>query len=449
MKTKLIRVNLWWGGPGITVASSRPVNATNPNDPAYDWGTYDRTVRYAQLYGDEGRVLRSRHARLGERGEGLEHGAARTRPTCATSRGPRHGATTGRSPARTGRRSRRCVSWLAWNEPNNPVFLKPQYVRTRRAPGRSSSAQDYAKMCNAIVSGLKAVNRANKVACGVTAPRGNNNPNSSRASVAPIAFLRAMKKAGAEGFDAYAHHPYYGKRDETPMTPPPPPPRGQPPTAVTLGNFQVLTAEVQRLYGNKRIWVTEYGYQTNPPDKLFGVTYKQQADYMALAYQKLKANPKVDMFIWFLLRDEARQRGLAVGGLHPPVGAQGRRARRSRTCAGSSTAVPGARGRRRRRGPYAPERGPALGIGRVDEVAVALDVAVLAADDEQHEVVVAAVRDLARRGRLHVTRGRPARAAAPRRRPRPGRCRGGRSRARPACRGSDGTRRSGAASRLR
>ena len=37
-----------------------------------------------------------------------------------------------------------------------------------------------------------------------------------------------------------------------------------------------------------------------------------------------------------------------------------------------------------------------------DEVAVALDVAVLAADDEQHEVVVGAVRDLAVRRRLDV-----------------------------------------------
>jgi hypothetical protein len=203
-------------------------------------------------------------------------------------------------------------SWLAWNEPNNPVFLKPQFVRSN-GRWKIQSAATYAKMCNAIVAGAKAVNRGNKVACGVTAPRGNNNPNSVRTSVAPIAFLRAMKLAGAEGFDAYAHHPYYGKRSETPTTPPPTPPRGQPATAVTLGNFQVLTAEVQKLYGNKRIWVTEYGYQTNPPDKLFGVTYKQQAAYMRLAFQKLKANPKVDMFIWFLIRDEARASGWQSG----------------------------------------------------------------------------------------------------------------------------------------
>ena len=41
------------------------------------------------------------------------------------------------------------------------------------------SAIDYAKICNAIVKGVrKTTLGASKVACGVTGPRGNNNPNS-------------------------------------------------------------------------------------------------------------------------------------------------------------------------------------------------------------------------------------------------------------------------------
>ena len=51
MNTKLIRVNLWWGGPGLMVAAKRPANPTNPNDPAYNWDTYDRTVVYAKQFG--------------------------------------------------------------------------------------------------------------------------------------------------------------------------------------------------------------------------------------------------------------------------------------------------------------------------------------------------------------------------------------------------------------
>ena len=53
--------------------------------------------------------------------------------------------------------------------------------------------------------------------------------------------------------------------------------KGAPATAVTLGNISDLIREVTRLYGNKRIWITEYGYQTNPPDQLFGVSYAKQA----------------------------------------------------------------------------------------------------------------------------------------------------------------------------
>src|SRR6185312_2308786 len=48
------------------------------------------------------------------------------------------------------------------------------------------------------------------------------------------------------------------------------------------------------------------------------------------------------------------------------------------------------------------ERGAALGVRWVDQVAVSLDIAVFAADDEEDSVVVERVRDLARRGRLAV-----------------------------------------------
>jgi hypothetical protein len=197
-------------------------------------------------------------------------------------------------------------SWLAWSEPNNPAFLRPQY---RKVKGKFviQSAIDYAKICNAIVKGVrKTTIGASKVACGVTGPRGNNNPNSIRPAVSPLPFLRAMKKAGARGFDAYAHHPYYGMPRETPSTPPPPGIHGNAPTAITLGNLNVLVREVTRLYGNKRIWITEYGYQTNPPDRIIGVSWRNQARYMTQAYGIAKRHPRIDMFLWFLLRDERR-----------------------------------------------------------------------------------------------------------------------------------------------
>ena len=45
-RTQVLRVNLYWGGR-VGVATSRPASATNPDDPAYDWELYDRTVNYA------------------------------------------------------------------------------------------------------------------------------------------------------------------------------------------------------------------------------------------------------------------------------------------------------------------------------------------------------------------------------------------------------------------
>ena len=131
----------------------------------------------------------------------------------------------------------RVSKWIAWNEPNNPVFLRPQFVRSG-AKWVMQSPKDYARICNAVVRATKSVNLSNKVACGATSPRGNNQPGTPRSSVSPLAFLRAMKNAGATGFDAYAHHPYYGYPTETPLTPPPPGKRGVAPTAVTLGNFE-------------------------------------------------------------------------------------------------------------------------------------------------------------------------------------------------------------------
>jgi putative glycosyl hydrolase len=83
---------------------------------------------------------------------------------------------------------------------------------------------------------------------------------------------------------------------------------------VTLGNFDLLVKEIDRLYGKRmRIWITEYGYQTNPPDKVFGVTYRKQATYLTQAVAWARRNPRVDIFLWFLLTDEQRLGGWQSG----------------------------------------------------------------------------------------------------------------------------------------
>jgi hypothetical protein len=311
-RTQLLRVNLWWSGPGITVATRKPKRPADPNDPAYNWDTYDRTVRFSIVNGiiPIFSIIGTPPWANAAKGWNVAPTNARDLQNFAAAAQKRYSGTFVNAD---GVVLPRVSLWMAWNEPNNPVFLKPQYRRVGKT-WTIQSGRDYAKLCNAVVSGIKSVQRTSKVACGATGPRGNNNPNSSRPSVSPIPFLRAMKAGGAKGFDAYAQHPYYGSPAETPSAKPPPGLRGQPPTAVTLGNIDVLIGELDRLYGRQmRVWVTEYGYQTNPTDQIFGVPWSKQAAYLTQAVSIVRANPRIDMFLWFLLRDEQRLSGWQSG----------------------------------------------------------------------------------------------------------------------------------------
>ncbi len=302
LHVQVLRVNLYWGGK-LGVARYRPFNGADPRDAAYDWSLYDRTVTSAAKFGIK--VLFS---------------------ITGTPRWANGGGTTNRPPANYGelrdfayaaaaRYSGLYIGtdgqtlpavrlWAAWNEPNNPVFLRPQYVR-RGGKWVVQSAISYAKICNAVYNGVHATMfKGEKVACGVTGPRGNNNPTSARPSVSPVAFLDAAKKAGMKTFDAYAHNPYYGGPSETPTTKPPTPRSARAPSAVTLANLDVLIKEVTRLYGSRPIWVTEYGYQTDPPDKHFGVSWARQAKYLTQAFAIARAQPRIALMLWFLVRDE-------------------------------------------------------------------------------------------------------------------------------------------------
>jgi hypothetical protein len=151
--------------------------------------------------------------------------------------------------------------------------------------------------------------------------------------------------------DAYAHNPY-------PLDP------GETPTSggcthcstVTMATLDRLLTAVKRAFGpSTRIWLTEYGYQTNPPDRLLGVSYAAQARYLSEAALKAFESPRVDVLIQYLVEDEPNtarwQSGLMTDtGLEKPAYEAFRFPLAERSRAGLSTTLwgqvrPGGAGR--------------------------------------------------------------------------------------------------------
>jgi hypothetical protein len=256
----IVRFTLRWD----KVAPRKPAAQRNPQDPAYDWG----------VYAD---VLDELHARR--------------IPVLVTLWGSPGWANGGGSPSRLPRlgfgnfataAARRFLwvhLWTVWNEPNSRTFAIPVspslYVQRALNPAYAS---------------LKAGSRANQVAGGVTSPR------STPSGMSPRAFMDGMRAAHAR-LDAYAQNPYPVSRTETPF-------HGSCEVCFTMASLPEIRREVTRNFGGKPLWLTEYGYQTNPPDPILGVSQAQQAGYIGQAALRVWEQPGVTILIQFLIRDE-------------------------------------------------------------------------------------------------------------------------------------------------
>jgi Glycosyl hydrolase catalytic core len=293
LRVQVVRINLEWGGRYGVADSRRPVHPQDPADPAYDWSLYDRADKYAAQYGIKVLftiLFTPRWAGHGKQSDppnnmnDLKNFAYAAAERYSGSYIATNDNDEVPLPA--------VKLWLAWNEPNNPVWLN------QTSGGKFVSPREYAGICNAIYNGVHSTNFAGEqVACGATGPRGNNQPRSSRPSMSPLAFMRAARAAGMRHMDAYAHHPYYSFPGQTPSTPP------RDNSSVQMANLPVLIRLSNRLFGRKPIWITEYGYQT-PPDPQFGVSFAKQARYLAQAYAIARWTPQVALMVWFMLKDD-------------------------------------------------------------------------------------------------------------------------------------------------
>ena len=271
---KIVRYALLWD----QIATRRPEQPRWSGDPAYEWGAADAVLKGLRAHGIAA-VLDLRFA------PGWANGGKKFNylPLNATDFGDFAAAAYNRYPW--------VRDWLIWNEPNKAGFAQPV------------SPQLYVqRLLNPAYAALHAANGSVRVAGGVTGPRAGRN------GMSPVAFLRGMKSAGAR-LDAYAHHPY------------PEWPTRETPTSggcghcasITMATLEKLLREVQRAWPGKRIWLTEYGYQTNPPDRVLGVSPATQARYIGEAALRVYRAKRVDMLIHFLVTDDPLDAGWQSG----------------------------------------------------------------------------------------------------------------------------------------
>jgi len=115
-------------------------------------------------------------------------------------------------------------------------------------------------------------------------------------------------------FDAWSQHPYPTELTQKPLA------RVRWPN-VTLSQLPRFETSLDKWFGRRNIpiWITEYGYQTRPQQPK-GVTYAQQSAYMRTALNYARNDPRVQMFIWFIFRDDATSAWKS--GLLEPDGAK-------------------------------------------------------------------------------------------------------------------------------
>jgi hypothetical protein len=218
-------------------------------------------------------------------------------------------------PAAPGRVLPRVRYWQAWDEPNLDNYLTPQWasVGGRLMP---ASPDYYRDLLGAFYDGVKSPNRANVVLTAGTGPFGDP-PGGRR--IPPAEFVRDLlcvrgrqrprpfRCPGLPAkFDVLAHHPY---SVGSPVL------RALNADDVEIPDFaklsQPLDAAVRAGHtyprGRKRLWATEFSWDSKPPDP-GALPISVQARYLEGAFYVLW-NQGVDAVTWFLLRDQAEGRG--------------------------------------------------------------------------------------------------------------------------------------------
>jgi hypothetical protein len=191
-----------------------------------------------------------------------------------------------------------------WNEPNHRQFIKP----TKSAPGI------YRNMVDAAIPRIRAANKNAKIFIGETAPVGR-----APKAMGPKEFfrkwlclnnrLRRTSGSGCRNFkkidaDGYAHHPY-GPTSRVPKT------RDVINMLAIrqLGQYLDRAAAAGRIPRKLPIYNTEFGLQSNPPDRVVSTSPVRQAQLINEKEEYSYRYGRLKSYSQYLLFDDPPRKG--------------------------------------------------------------------------------------------------------------------------------------------
>lgn len=195
------------------------------------------------------------------------------------------------------------------NEPNAARYLSPQVKN-----GKTYGPKLYRRLYIAARNGLRGSGWRGKVLIGETSPRGivgNTEPlDFLRGVLCLDSKFRPKGRCAKLAADGWAHHPYALKS--------PPWLKRPDKNHISIGALERLerplkrAARAGRISRKVKVWITEFGYQSYP-DREFGLPYKRQYEYMAIAERIARERKGVVSFAQYLLYDDSHRSGFQSG----------------------------------------------------------------------------------------------------------------------------------------